>query len=432
MNDNLSLTLDQWREQLAQDPNVSFIIQDAAEDLLEDGLPVELMEELIRTLATALQAPEMYPQVREEMISSGVADEEDMPPAFDEKYIMLMLCSLDLVRDTLLQQGPTAPQQFARGGLAQAGRNGDTKLAHINPIEARMLRRNLGSGTINPNTGLQEFGFFKKVKKIFKKIAKPILTIASMIPSPIQPWALAANSLYSASQGNWLGAALSAFGAYAAPGGFGGFGEAGSSAAGMGGSLGNGISGGLNTTFGALGDGASALAGAGTSGAAGMGSSLGSGISGSLAGAGSAVGSAAGAAAEGLGGLSFSGLGEASLPAMETLGGLGDGVSGSLPPLGTDTGLLPKLDPDTMDTLNSASKLAKTGMNLYRNYQALNPPEPQQFSQQNAQRQMQQMGGLGMNTNPAFGFGGNQFRNPGMMARVGFQRGGLARCTCKE
>ena len=429
MNDNLSLTLDQWREQLAQDPNVSFIIQDAAEDLLEDGLPVELMEELIRTLATALQAPEMYPQVREEMISSGVADEEDMPPAFDEKYIMLMLCSLDLVRDTLLQQGPTAPQQFARGGLAQAGRNGDTMLAHINPIEARMLLRNMGSGTINPETGLPEFGLFKKIKKIFKKIAKPILTIASIVPGPWQVPALAVNAAYSASQGNWLGAALSAFGAYAAPGGFGGFGEAG----------GTGISGGLDLSkafgslsdaganlVGAAGDAASGMAGIGTSaagaasgasaGAAGLGSSLGAGVSGSIASAG------------GLGGLGIEGL---AAPAMESIGGLGEGVSGSLADLGEAPGLLPQLHPDTMDTLNSASKLAKTGMNLYRGYQALNPPEPQQFSQQNAQRQMQQMGGLGMNTNRAFGLGGNQFRNPGMMARVGFRRGGLARCACK-
>jgi len=40
----------------------------------------------------------------------------------------------------------------------KAGRNGDTILAHINPLEAIMLKKAGGSGTINPKTGLPEFG----------------------------------------------------------------------------------------------------------------------------------------------------------------------------------------------------------------------------------------------------------------------------------
>ena len=43
----------------------------------------------------------------------------------------------------------------------------------------------------------------------------PILTVASIIPSPIQPFAMAANAAYQASQGNYLSAALSAVGANA-------------------------------------------------------------------------------------------------------------------------------------------------------------------------------------------------------------------------
>jgi len=43
--------------------------------------------------------------------------------------------------------------------LAKAGRRGDTMLAHINPVEADMLKRMGGSGTINPKTGLPEFAF---------------------------------------------------------------------------------------------------------------------------------------------------------------------------------------------------------------------------------------------------------------------------------
>ena len=41
--------------------------------------------------------------------------------------------------------------------MQKQGRRGDTMLAHINPQEARMLKRRGGSGTINPMTGLPEF-----------------------------------------------------------------------------------------------------------------------------------------------------------------------------------------------------------------------------------------------------------------------------------
>ena len=41
--------------------------------------------------------------------------------------------------------------------LQNAGRGGDTMLAHINPREARMLKRMGGAGTVNPRTGLPEF-----------------------------------------------------------------------------------------------------------------------------------------------------------------------------------------------------------------------------------------------------------------------------------
>ena len=41
--------------------------------------------------------------------------------------------------------------------LASLGRYGDTMLAHINPQEANLLKSMGGAGTINPQTGLQEF-----------------------------------------------------------------------------------------------------------------------------------------------------------------------------------------------------------------------------------------------------------------------------------
>lgn len=45
-------------------------------------------------------------------------------------------------------------------GLLQSyGNNGDTVLAHITPAEAQLLKDLGGAGTINPDTGLIEFGF---------------------------------------------------------------------------------------------------------------------------------------------------------------------------------------------------------------------------------------------------------------------------------
>lgn len=53
------------------------------------------------------------------------------------------------------------------------GRRGDTVLAHINPLEAQMLKKAGGSGTINPNTGLPEF-FFRGVRNFFRKPGRTV------------------------------------------------------------------------------------------------------------------------------------------------------------------------------------------------------------------------------------------------------------------
>jgi hypothetical protein len=99
---------------------------------------------------------------------------------------------------------------YAKGGLADAarygyaeelrqqGRNGDTILAHINPTEAKMLEAMGGSGTINPKTGLPEYGF--SWKKLFK-IAAPVLGIIGgpVLGLTLGQTALAAGALAGAS-----------------------------------------------------------------------------------------------------------------------------------------------------------------------------------------------------------------------------------------
>jgi hypothetical protein len=54
--------------------------------------------------------------------------------------------------------------------IRRHGRKGDTELAHINPIEAHILKSLGGSGTINPVTGLREYSFWKKPFKAIKSV----------------------------------------------------------------------------------------------------------------------------------------------------------------------------------------------------------------------------------------------------------------------
>lgn len=61
--------------------------------------------------------------------------------------------------------------------IRQQGKGEDTILAHINPLEAMMLKSMGGSGTINKETGLPQFGFFSNPGKWFKSIAGPGLGV---------------------------------------------------------------------------------------------------------------------------------------------------------------------------------------------------------------------------------------------------------------
>ena len=72
--------------------------------------------------------------------------------------------------------------------LAQYGRNGDTMVAHINPQEAAMLKAMGGSGTINPTTGLPEFGFLSKAwRKVYDPIAKAVEPVTTPLATILKP-----------------------------------------------------------------------------------------------------------------------------------------------------------------------------------------------------------------------------------------------------
>ena len=141
----------------------------------------EVIDMLNAMVDEVLANPGDYPAIRSKYLAMGV-DEELLPEAFDAG----MFAALNMALDELRGPGTmVAPQGFAKGGIASlkplaremaaAGRYGDTMLAHISPVEARILRRYGGSGTTNPVTGAPEFF----LKKVFKSIGKAVKKFAS-------------------------------------------------------------------------------------------------------------------------------------------------------------------------------------------------------------------------------------------------------------
>ena len=132
--------------------------------------------------------------------------------------------------------GANAPLGQMAVELTQAGRGEDTALAHLRPgevilppeafedekfeslieakfnemdIDPRRMTVGVGIASLNPITGLEEFGWLKKtaksLKKVVKQVIKPLVKIAQFIPGPWQPFAaLAAKAwtVYDVAKGN--------------------------------------------------------------------------------------------------------------------------------------------------------------------------------------------------------------------------------------
>jgi hypothetical protein len=120
------------------------------------------------------QNKDNYPAAIQSLVAEGTIEEGDFPPQYNEEFMVLLKM---VVYGYQAREMTPEPVPFAKGGLAQAaealrqqGRGGDTILAHINPEEARLLKRMGGSGTINPNTGLPEFF----VKSVFKAVSNVV------------------------------------------------------------------------------------------------------------------------------------------------------------------------------------------------------------------------------------------------------------------
>jgi hypothetical protein len=174
------------------------------EQTMNMSLPPELMDMSAEEIGQLLQLfqflqdnPEEYPAAIAELVKDGIIDEGDLPPEYDDEVLATVSALLMQALKTKQGAMPQQPQGFAMGGIADAarivanqGRGQDTMLAHITPDEAQLLRSRGGMGTINPMTGLREFGLFKKIfrgaTKVVKAVVKPIVSVAKkIVASPI-------------------------------------------------------------------------------------------------------------------------------------------------------------------------------------------------------------------------------------------------------
>jgi len=154
------------------------------QDELQD-MSAEDIQALIGILDFLQKNERRYPEAVRFLIQRELVEPGDLPPEYVPAFFaILRRIALDALR---------SQQRYATGGVVslrrkaeevrEAGRNGDTMLAHITPGEAAMLKRMGGSGTINPKTGLPEF-FLKSVGKFLKKAAPVILPVALNFIAP--------------------------------------------------------------------------------------------------------------------------------------------------------------------------------------------------------------------------------------------------------
>jgi hypothetical protein len=181
------------------------------------NLPPQIIDAIGQMVDAVLAEPDKYQELRAGFLAEGVP-EELLPAEFDGGFFAALNLALDQINTSFPKENPmqggiasmpmgaampvVEPQAFARGGLAslkpipaglaQMGRNGDTMLAHITPSEARMLRRNGGSGTINPMTGLPEFFLgkvFKAVGNAFKSVGKAVVNGVKAVAKGVKKFA---------------------------------------------------------------------------------------------------------------------------------------------------------------------------------------------------------------------------------------------------
>jgi len=198
-----------------------------------DQLPDETLDQLLQLIQYMHDNPKEYAQCLKELIDAGIISEGDFPEEYDPEFLATMGMVIMQARKTRqgaqgaapMAPAPMPPAGMARGGIAEAahmvaskGRGQDTMLAHITPKEAKMLRAKGGMGTINPATGLPEYGLFSSIVSAVKGVGNAVSGAVKSIGSAVK-------GIVSTPIGRVLGTV--ALAAFIGPGAFGLTGAAG-------------------------------------------------------------------------------------------------------------------------------------------------------------------------------------------------------------
>lgn len=306
---------EQIARQIQANPRAMQALSAAVQKLVQNPkINPDVLSKLVNMLEFVLERPDSYAEFRQTLISSGAVDPEDLPAEFEEFQLTVVLMALKLALRQVSEGGPG----FSAGGLnrlARAGRRGDDRLAHINGFEEKLLKAYGGSGTINPKTGLPEYGILDDlgdaIGDVFKAVA-PVLPIVLSVVAPGIGTALGTALGASGVGATMLGSAL-----------IGGAGAALSGGDPLKGAVLGGLSGGLGGTVGGAANSAFGL-GLGEAGQSILGSGLVGGLTGAASGQGFVKGALQGAGGAYLGGQLGelgSSLGGATGAGLNTAGG---------------------------------------------------------------------------------------------------------------
>jgi len=221
--EDLNLGQEQWTPEQADQSQ-----QQIQAALAEANLPSEMLAEIGQWAQKVITDPSQFPAFQQWLRDQGLP-EEDIPQEPDYQELTAMVAIGHVAGGMQAQEpvtpaaepaGPVSPEQLQ--AMAGQGRMGDTQLAHINSEEAAVLKSMGGVGTINPATGLPEYGFFsdlwKGIKKVVKKVAPFVLPVVALAFPALLP-AIGTTLGASAALAPVVGAAVVAGGVTALSGG---------------------------------------------------------------------------------------------------------------------------------------------------------------------------------------------------------------------
>jgi len=144
-----------------------------------------------------------YKELMAKLEQKGSIPEGVFPDEYDPKFLSvfaLTVAHAQKAREGMAAGGITDVAQH----MKDQGRGKDTILAHISPKEAELLRSKGGIGTLNPATGLPEFGLFddiadglKGVGNFIGDVLRPVgNVIGDILHSPLGLAATAAAGMY--------------------------------------------------------------------------------------------------------------------------------------------------------------------------------------------------------------------------------------------